>query len=355
MGNDRDGIFGMRKLALINDFRKAGINDPGVADKIVDLLYKWGTNRYYREKTGYGSSVADRESVFLGENQTAGLVQPFKEGGVIEKHQYGNVLGSKGKTEAKKMNIKASTTKDVDTDQSFGFGSEDSKQWSSLDTAELIATVGDLGSLALSFVPGAHLGAAGVGAAASTAQFATDIKRDGFQGKDALNYLVNLGFDAMSGVTGAGGKAAKIMKNFPKTARILRNAIKAGAIVGVGDAVYNTIDKIAKGESFTLSDVRRIANGVAGATTLGKTGLFNQTKGKRVKTDPGIIKGKKAETPEIKLDVKKIESASKADQLIELQSQVTSGYRAKNKNTKLTDDQILELYNIPTKKTTDFK
>ena len=218
-----------------------------------------------------------------------------------------------------------------------------------------MATIGDLSSLVLSFVPGAHLGAAGVGGAASTAQFVTDIKRDGFQGKDALNYAVNLGFDALSGFTGAGGKVAKVMKNFPKTAKVLQKAIKAGAIVGVGDAVYNTIDKIAKGESFTLSDVRRIANGVAGGITLGKTGLLNQTKGKRIKADPSIIKGKKAETPEIKLDTKKIEATSKADQLIELQSQVTAGYRAKNKGTKLTDDQILELYDIPTKKTTDFK
>jgi hypothetical protein len=204
-------------------------------------------------------------------------------------------------------------------------------------------------------VPGSGKAAALVGGAASTTQFVTDIKRDGFQGKDALNYAVNLGFDALSGLTGAGGKTAKIMKNFPTMAKVLQKAIKAGAIVGVGDAVYNTIDKIAKGESFTLSDVRRIANGVAGGITLGKTGLFNQTKGRRVKTDPSIIKGKKAEIPEIKLDTKKIEAASKADQLIELQSQVTTGYRAKNKNTKLTDDQILELYDIPTKKTTDFK
>ena len=102
-----------------------------------------------------------------------------------------------------------------------------------------------MSSLALSLVPGAHLGAAGVGGAASTAQFVTDIKRDGFQGKDALNYAVNLGFDALSGLTGAGGKTAKIMKNFPTMAKVLQKAIKAGAIVGVGDAVYNTIDKIA--------------------------------------------------------------------------------------------------------------
>ena len=350
------GLESLREMNLRRDFRKAGLSKEQ-ADQIVDLFNKWGRNKYYKEQTGkYDASSIARQQAFLADPQTEDIVQPaFKEGGKIEKHQYGKVLGQQGKTELKTINLKESDKKDANTNQSIGLGSKDSKQWSSLDTAELLATVGDLSSLALSLVPGAHLGAAGVGGAASTAQFVTDIKRDGFQGKDALNYAVNLGFDALSGLTGAGGKTAKIMKNFPTMAKVLQKAIKAGAIVGVGDAVYNTIDKIAKGETFTLSDVRRIANGVAGGITLGKTGLFNQTKGKRVKTDPSIIKGKKAETPEIKLDTKKIETASKADQLIELQSQVTSGYRAKNKGTKLTDDQILELYDIPTKKTTDFK
>lgn len=349
-------MFGARNIALRNDFRRAipGLSKEN-ANAIVQSLINWGTNKYYREQTDQNSSAIDRQQAFLADPQTSEIVQPFKEGGKIEKHQYGKVLGQQGKTEVKKINLQESDRKDANTNQSFGLGSKDSKQWSSLDTAELLATVGDLSSLALSLVPGAHIGAAGVGGAASTAQFVTDIKRDGFQGKDALNYAVNLGFDALSGFTGAGGKTAKIMKNFPTMAKVLQKAIKAGAIVGVGDAVYNTIDKIAKGESFTLSDVRRIANGVAGGITLGKTGLLNQTKGKRVKTDPSVIKGKKAETPEIKLDTKKIEAASKADQLIELQSQVTAGYRAKNKNTQLTDDQILELYDIPTKKTTDFK
>lgn len=349
------GLESFREDLLRRDFRKAGLSRDQ-ADQIVDLFNKWGRNSYYKKQTGkYDASSAARQQAFLADPQTEEIVQPFKDGGKIEKHQYGKVLGQQGKTELKTINLKESDRKDASTGQSRGLGSKDSKQWSSLDTAELLATVGDLSSLALSLVPGAHLGAAGVGGAASTAQFVTDIKRDGFQGKDALNYAVNLGFDALSGLTGAGGKVAKIMKNFPTMAKVLQKAIKAGAIVGVGDAVYNTINKIAKGESFTLSDVRRIANGVAGGITLGKTGLFNQTKGRRVKTDPSIIKGKKAETPEIKLDVKKIEAASKADQLIELQSQVTAGYRAKNKGTKLTDDQILELYDIPTKKTTDFK
>ena len=48
-----------------------------------------------------------------------------------------------------------------------------------MDTAELAALIGDLGSLGLSFVPGTNITAAGVGAAGSTANFITDIKRDG--------------------------------------------------------------------------------------------------------------------------------------------------------------------------------
>lgn len=304
------GLFGMRNALLAEDFRKAsnGKLSDSDAKKIVDLLNEWGTNKKFKETTGlHDTSVENRRSWMLGEDQTGEIVQPFKEGGKIEKHQYGNVLGQQGKTEIKKANIESSNIKDANLNQSIGLGSKDSKQWSSLDTAELLAIVGDLSSLALSFVPGAHFGAAGIGAAASTSQFATDIKRDGFQGKDALNYIVNLGFDALSGFTGAGGKVAKIMKNFPTMAKVLQKAIKAGAIVGVGDAVYNTIDKIAKGESFTLSDVRRIANGVAGGVTLSKTGLLSP-RGKKVSSTANLnIKSKKQGVADFTLDGKEID------------------------------------------------
>lgn len=306
--NQGDGLFGVRNISLRSDFRKAGLSKEQ-AEQIVRLLNEWGTNKKYKEFTGkYDASSTARQQAFLADPQTGDIVQPaFKEGGKIEKHQYGKVLGQQGKTELKTINLKESDRKDANTNQSFGLGSKDSKQWSSLDTAELLATVGDLSSLALSFVPGAHLGAAGVGGAASTAQFVTDIKRDGFQGKDALNYAVNLGFDALSGFTGAGGKVAKVMKNFPKTAKILQKAIKAGAIVGVGDAIYNTIDKIAKGESFTLSDVRRIANGVAGGITLSKTGLLSP-RGKKVSSTADLnIKSKKQGVADFTLDGKEID------------------------------------------------
>ena len=65
----------------------------------------------------------------LGEDQTGELVRPvFKEGGKIEKHQYGKVLGQQGKTELKTINLQESDRKDANTNQSFGFGSKDSKQ-----------------------------------------------------------------------------------------------------------------------------------------------------------------------------------------------------------------------------------
>ena len=164
-----------------------------------------------------------------------------------------------------------------------------------------MALIGDAASLGISFVPGAHFGAAGVGAAASTTNFVTDIKRDGFQGRDLLNYGVNLGFDALSVFTGAGGKMAKFAKNFPTAAKLLQKAFKAGAIAGVSDAVINSVNKIANGESFTMSDVRRIMNGVAGGVTLSKTGLFSPGKVKKTVTPELTVKGKAQGTADVKL------------------------------------------------------
>lgn len=139
-----------------------------------------------------------------------------------------------------------------------------------------------------------NVGGAIAGAAGSLTNFGVDIKRDGFQGKDlgrlGLNLLLDIGtLLPIAGDAISGAKAINAMK---KAAPILSKAIKAGAIVGIGDATINTVDKIAKGESFTLSDVRRIINGVQGGITLGRSGLLNQTKGKKTTKFENIeIKG----------------------------------------------------------------
>ena len=324
--NQGDGLFGARNIALRNDFRRA---IPGLskedANAIVQALINWGTNKYYREQTGNDSSAIDRQNAFLADPQTGEIVQPvFKEGGKIEKHQYGKVLGQQGKTELKTINLKESDRKDASTGQSVGFGSKDSKQWSSLDTMELAGAAADLAALGVTIADPTNMFGTVAGAAGSFTNFGVDIKRDGFQAKDLGRLALNLVLDAgtLIPILGDGLQGAKAVRAMKKAAPVLAKAIKTGAIVGVGDAVYNTIDKIAKGESFTISDVRRIINGISGGVTLGRTGLLNQTK-HRVDVDPGLtIKGKpNSGVADIKLSkeqISEVMSAPKAEQMKKL-------------------------------------
>lgn len=319
------GLESLSEMLLKSDLRKAGLSRDQARD-IVQLFNKYGRNRYYRQQTGkHDTSSIARQQAFLADPQTDEIVQPaFKEGGKIEKHQYGKVLGQQGKTELKTINLQESNRKDANTGQSIGLGSKDSKQWSSLDTMELAGAAADLAALGITIVDPTNIGGAIAGAAGSLTNFGVDIKRDGFQGKDLGRLALNLVLDAgtLIPILGDGLQGAKAVRAMKKAAPVLAKAIKAGAIVGVGDAVYNTIDKIAKGESFTISDVRRIINGISGGVTLSRTGLLNQTK-HRVDVDPGLtIKGKPdSGIADIKLSkeqIKEITDAPKAEQMKKL-------------------------------------
>lgn len=189
---------------------------------------------------------------------------------------------------------------------------------------ELAGAAADLAALGITIVDPTNMGGAVAGAMGSFTNFGVDVKRDGFQAKDLGRLALNLVLDAgtLIPILGDGLQGAKAVRAMKKAAPILAKAIKAGAIVGVGDAVYNTIDKIAKGESFTISDVRRIINGISGGVTLGRTGLLNQTK-HRVDVDPGLtIKGKpNSGVADIKLSkeqISEVMSAPKAEQMKKL-------------------------------------
>ena len=344
---------------LINDFTSAltkeGVSNPAEqARQIVETLERYTDNDTMPENWLYGTSRDARRATFLT-NPVAierAEIGAFKTGGKITKHQYGHLIGENkgttGVTAVRKLD------KPVDNvSKSIGLGSKDSKQWSGLDTAELAALVADLGALGVTLVDPTNVGGVVAGVAGSTANLVADVKRDGFQFKDLGSYGLNLAMDlgTILPIAGDAISGAKTIRAMKKAAPLLAKAIKLGAIAGVSDAVYNTVDKIAKGESFTISDVRRIVNGISGGITLGKTGLFNKTS-KTVKSDPGLFKGKN-KSDDIKLSKSEIESISskpKEDQLIELQSKIVEKYRSKNGSTTKTDDEILALYDIPTKK-----
>jgi hypothetical protein len=170
--------------------------------------------------------------------------------------------------------------------------------------------------------------------------------------KDLGSYGLNLLMDAGTLIPFAGG-AAKLGKAGNLIRKAAPTLIKAASLYGLGDAFVNTVKKISSGESFTLDDVRRIVNGVSGGVTLSRTGLMPAVT--KTKSNPEIIKSNKTGEPDIKVDINAVKKLPKQDQLIELQSQITSKYRAANKNTKLTDDDILKLYDIPTKNKLNLK
>lgn len=350
------------KHRLIKDFEAAfvsqGLSDASVrARQIVETLERFTDNKTMPENWKFGTSKRNREATFLvnpeGVKIEKSEIGAFKLGGKITKHQYGQLVGgenkgTKGVTAVRKLE------KPVEhVSKSWGLGSNDSKQWSGLDTAEVTALIADLGALGVTLVDPTNVGGTLAGVIGSTANLAADVKRDGFQLKDLGSYGLNLAMDlgTLIPVAGDAISGAKAVRTMKKAAPVLAKAIKLGAIAGVSDAVYNTIDKIAKGESFTISDVRRIVNGISGGITLGKTGLLNKTS-KTVKSDPGLFKGKN-KSDDIKLSKSEIESISskpKEDQLLELQSKIVEKYRSKNGSTTKTDEEILALYDIPTKK-----
>lgn len=358
------------KQRLIKDFESA-LREQGDLDastkaaQIVSALEKYTDNKKMPDNWQYGTSKRNRESAFLvnpdGIQIERSDVGILKTGGKIQKHQFGHLIGenkgTKGVTGVRQLERPVENTS-----KSIGIGKNDSKQWSGLDTAEVTALIADLGALGVTLVDPTNIGGAVAGAIGSTANLVADAKRDGFQLKDLGSYGLNLAMDLGTLIPVAGDylSSTKAIKAMKKAAPLLEKAIRLGAIAGVSDAVYNTVDKIAKGESFTISDVRRIVNGVSGAATLGKTGLRNKTT-KKVETDPGMFTGKakgKTKALDIKLEKSEIDEIlkkPKEDQLIALQTKIAEKYRAARKRTKLTDDEILSLYDIPTKKSVNPK
>lgn len=224
---------------------------------------------------------------------------------------------------------------------------------SSADWADLTALITDIGGTALAFVPGANITSAATGAAGSTAGFIADITRDGFQGSDLGKYAVNLGLDAATLLPFVGG-AAKV----GKVAKAIKNAapllIKGAAVLGLSDAVVNTIKKAASGESFTINDVRRIVQGFSGGLALHRTGL--KTPGKKAgalrDADAFTIKAKDKNVANVRLNKKEIESVTSLapdKQKEKLAEIVLEHVKKGNANTTLTKETVLDAFEaVPT-------
>lgn len=332
-----------RKSSLIKDFQRAGYSKDE-AEQFADAMEKWTRNARsaFRSK-GISPDQASRTSAVIYDPiQT----NAYKNDGTIQKHQYGKLIGeSKGTKGTTKVNKVSGDTDSIK--KSFGFGSKDSKQWSSVDTATALALLSDIGSAGLAFAPGANVASALAGAAGSTSTFFADAKRDGLDWGDIGSYGLNLLMDAGTLIPFAGGaiKTAKVVKAIKKAAPTL---IKAASMYGLGDAFVNTVDKISKGESFTLDDVRRIVNGVSGGLTLSRTGLL-PAKGKKTTGDSLTIKSKQQGVDDLTLDkddlkaiANETSSEKQAKKLVDIISTKTGKAPNEIANTFNLDDVITE-------------
>lgn len=248
-----------------------------------------------------------------------------KDGGKIQyisKLASGGVSGATNAVSDKKSFDKVNTKKTNPNNPApiTHIGQSD---WSDADTMDLVALIGDLGSLAAAFIPGANTASAAIGAGSSFSRFGADISRD----KDWLSatggLLLNLTMDAATLLPFAGG-LAKDIKTITAIKKALPTIIKAASIYGLGSAVVESANKIANNESWTTRDVANLINGLTAITGISRQGLG---KGKKTvttnsmsvptrKTNKVDLKGKSIElTSDEVSNIAKLDKAKQSDAL----------------------------------------
>ena len=232
----------------------------------------------------YASNAEKSQRTIRRANRLIDQIEIQRNGGTISKFQPGGAIGT---TESRGHTEKRLNTDFKHADNFAAIGDGELEGLTGADWAELGALVADMGGLALG-VSGAPIASGVVGAIGSTASFGADLSRDsdgdgrGFEWKDVGQYAGNLALDAVSivpylGAAAQGGKAAKAIKSAGKLiSKVFGNPVvmKSLAGMGIGSAVYTSANKIINGEEWTVRDIRNVLNGLSGALTLKKTGVF---------------------------------------------------------------------------------
>lgn len=221
----------------------------------------------------------------------------------------GGSMGSNGVTE------KRVDTKVRDPRNASGLRDIGSENWTQADTKDLLALVGDAGSLALAFTPGANLASTGVGVASSLARYSADKDR-GTSGA-GWQLALNLGMDAATALPFLGGiaKTGKVAKGIKAATPLLQKAariiITGASAYGLGSAVVNSASKIANGEKFTVRDVSNVVNGITAGVGIAKSGGFGK-QNKTTKTEVFKEQTFKVGNTDVKLNPDELDAIAKA-------------------------------------------
>ena len=248
-----------------NDWKLLGISDPSDIETLMRIVREKGAFKIFR------GSKNSRRSEYA-------VIKPtlHKDGGKIEKHDIGQLLGKSDTNKSAPTQMKTDKPiRDIRRFHEIGSGDTQQKH----DYLELMALIGDLASLGISlgtgWNPAGSIAAGLTGIGGSTAGFAADVRRDGFQGRDLLDYGINLGLDTLSfiPIVGNGPKVAKITKTLTKHRKLIKNLMTAAATAGIVTTGSMAYQKLENGENLNIRDIRSIVNAIGGATHLWRNGI----------------------------------------------------------------------------------
>lgn len=226
------------------------------------------------QESGNKSEKQRRYTVDLSSLNGGDQVAVERQGGNIPKFAPGGGFGStkKDKDSIEMDNEEVTDHRRPGTVKDLVSGKTD--KLTDSDWIDLGALALDLTSIAAGSAP---IAGGAVGAAGSTAGFIADIKRDGFQGRDAVTYGMSLLGDAVSilPLLGSGVQAAKAVA---KIGKYIKPLLKFANYYGIGNAAATAIKRASEGKPLTIQDLRVIAVGLAGGINSYKMGFKNGTK-----------------------------------------------------------------------------
>lgn len=245
---DPNGVHLKPRLIKNNELLQEILANPEQYDnKELEKLLKSGERKW----SGYGN----------------GYISSNKNGGKIKElpvFQYGGNL-SKSKTTSKEVsseNVRTDVTSTHKWNRSDG-------GLTNAEKLQIAAAVGDLAGVGLSFAPGVgNVAGAAVGLGSTATRLVADIKKDGFQAKDAWSAAGGALLDLATVIPGlgTGAKTAKAVKTIKAAATPIMKVLSlAGAAQGVA-----AMGKVIRGEEITSEDLTAIISGLGSTVMAGK-------------------------------------------------------------------------------------
>ena len=182
----------------------------------------------------------------------AGFSPSLKKGGRIPKFEGGSPIYFKDDNRKVQTNKKA-----INEKASIGDAISSDYKLSSADILQAGAIMADLGSLGISFIPGASLGAVGAGVAGTSANFAADVQREGVTPGNLASGGINLLLDVATAIPFAGGLAKTA-----KVAKMLKVATKLLTAAGAGQAALSAAKVASDPANASMDDIHSMVSGL---------------------------------------------------------------------------------------------